>query len=234
VRKPALAKFRRPWYAGGTIVFSSVAAANHPGLGFYLKPGAEGFEDGTVNYFGIPAVELGLRYLAAAGTETVHERVACLTGWLLEQLQMLRHANGARLVRIYGPADMESRGGTIAMNLFDPAGGRIDEYGVEAQAHHWNISLRAGCHCNPGAREAALDFTGERLAACFRENERRSYDAFTAGTADLWTGVVRLSLGLAANFADVACFLPFAQSFLNRPADHWGGPPCGPAAGVPA
>jgi selenocysteine lyase/cysteine desulfurase len=224
VRKPALAKLRRPWYAGGTIVFSSVAAANHPGDGFYLKPGPEGFEDGTVNYLTIPAVEIGLRYLATIGIETVHERVACLTGWLLEQLAALRHTNGARLVRIYGPTGTALRGGTIAMNFADPAGCRIDEYVVEAQAHRWNISLRAGCHCNPGAREAALYYSTHRLARCFREKKHQSYEAFVQGIAEQRTGVVRLSLGLAANFADVARFLQFARSFLNRSEDEWGMP----------
>ena len=38
-RKPALAKLRRPWYAGGTITFSSVRAEAAPGEGFYLTPG---------------------------------------------------------------------------------------------------------------------------------------------------------------------------------------------------
>jgi len=53
-RKPALAKLRRPWYAGGTITFSSVRAQAAPGEGFYLTPGPAGFEDGTVDYLGIP------------------------------------------------------------------------------------------------------------------------------------------------------------------------------------
>ena len=38
-RKPALAKLARPWYAGGTITFSSVRAEAAPGDGFYLTPG---------------------------------------------------------------------------------------------------------------------------------------------------------------------------------------------------
>ena len=53
VRKTALRKLRRPWYAGGTITFSSVVANDH-----YLTPGPAGFEDGTVNYLSLPAVEI--------------------------------------------------------------------------------------------------------------------------------------------------------------------------------
>ena len=55
-RKAALQKLRRPWYAGGTITFSSVIGDGH-----YLTPGPAGFEDGTVNYLSLPAVELGLQ-----------------------------------------------------------------------------------------------------------------------------------------------------------------------------
>ena len=62
-RKSALRKLRRPWFAGGTIVLSSVLAADATGLGFYLTPGEAGFEDGTINYLMLPAVEIGLRYI---------------------------------------------------------------------------------------------------------------------------------------------------------------------------
>src|SRR5579872_4725629 len=41
-RKEALATLRRPWYAGGTIIFSSVR-----GYGHNLAPGPAAFEDGT-------------------------------------------------------------------------------------------------------------------------------------------------------------------------------------------
>ena len=78
-RKAALEKLVRPWYAGGTITISSVQGDGH-----YLVPGEAGFEDGTVNYLNIPAVEIGLQHLASIGLDVIHERVMCLTGWLIE------------------------------------------------------------------------------------------------------------------------------------------------------
>src|SRR5215472_13024460 len=98
-RKSALTKLRRPWFAGGTITLSSVLAADATGSGFYLKPGEEGFEDGTINYLMLPAVEIGLKYLQSIGIETIHERVRCLSGWLLEQLLALCHSNGQPAVQ---------------------------------------------------------------------------------------------------------------------------------------
>ena len=50
-----------------------------------LSPGEAGFEDGTLNYLSIPAVEIGLRHLERIGIETIQTRVQCLTGWLLQR-----------------------------------------------------------------------------------------------------------------------------------------------------
>jgi selenocysteine lyase/cysteine desulfurase len=156
-RKAALAKLRRPWFAGGTITLSSVLAADATGSGFYLTPGEAGFEDGTINYLMLPAVEIGLRYLEAIGIETIHERIRCLTGWLLEQLSEQRHCNGQPVVRIYGPITTERRGGTIAFNFCDPSGAVFDCYAIQEEINQHGISVRSGCFCNPGVREFALD-----------------------------------------------------------------------------
>src|SRR5690348_13628500 len=84
-RKSAVEKLHRPWYSGGTITFSSVV-----GFGHYLTPGSASFEDGTVNYLSIPAVEIGLKWIESIGIDVIHTRVDCLTGWLIEQLAPLR------------------------------------------------------------------------------------------------------------------------------------------------
>ena len=177
-RKPALARLHRPWYAGGTITFSSVQAQAAPGGGFYLTPGPAGFEDGTVDYLGIPAVGIGLDHISAVGIQTIHTRVMCLTGWLLETLAALRHSNGSPIVRIYGPAGTDRRGATIAMNFFDPAGVLIDSARVERRANRAGISLRSGCHCNPGVREVALGFSAQDMAAAFKDKDRLRYQEF--------------------------------------------------------
>ena len=57
-RKPALAKLHRPWFAGGTITVASVQGDKH-----YLAEGEPAFEDGTLDYLALPAVEIGLRHI---------------------------------------------------------------------------------------------------------------------------------------------------------------------------
>ena len=218
-RRPALARLRRPWYAGGTITFSSVRAEAAPGGGFYLTPGPAGFEDGTVDYLGIPAVGIGLDHISAAGVQTIHTRVMCLTGWLLETLGALRHSNGSPLVRIYGPAGTDRRGATIAMNFIDPSGVLIDSVRVERRANRAGISLRSGCHCNPGVREVALGYSAAEMTAAFQDKDRLRYEEFLHVIDGKTTGAARASLGLATTFADVYRFWDFAAGFRDLRSD---------------
>jgi selenocysteine lyase/cysteine desulfurase len=217
VRRPALARLRRPWYAGGTITFSSVLAETTPGEGFYLTPGPGGFEDGTVDYLGIPAVGIGLDHISSVGIQTIHTRVMCLTGWLLEALGALRHSNGAPVVRIYGPAGTDRRGATIAMNFFDPSGVLIDSVRIERRANLAGISLRSGCHCNPGVREVALGFSTAQMAAAFKDKYVLPYEEFLHVIDGKTTGAARASIGLATTFADVYRFWEFAERFRDVP-----------------
>ena len=83
-RRQALAKLERPWFSGGTIVTAFVQREY-----FHSAPGAAQFEDGTVNYLNLPAVEIGLRYLDRIGIDTVHRRVGALGQWLIDQLGSL-------------------------------------------------------------------------------------------------------------------------------------------------
>jgi len=212
-RKSAARKLRRPWYAGGTITFSSVVAFDH-----YLTPGPASYEDGTVNYLNIPAVEIGLRWIESIGMETIHTRVMCLSGWLIEQLLSLRHSNDTPLIRLYGPPDTIMRGGTIQVNFFDPQGRMLDCYALEKLANEERISLRAGCHCNPGAREIALGFSKQDLEICFRDKESQSFEQFLKAIEGKTTGALRASIGLASNFADVYQYVRFAEGFLDREA----------------
>jgi molybdenum cofactor sulfurtransferase len=210
-RREALARLRRPWFAGGTITVASVR-----GDRYVLAPGEAAFEDGTPNYLAIPAVEIGLRHLMAVGIETIHDRVQSLTGWILARLLAMNHRTGVPLIRVYGPAGTDRRGATIAMNFFDPQGRFIDHRTVEAVAGRANISLRTGCFCNPGAGETALELSRTDLVGCFnRVGGRMTMDDFRRCIDGRSTGAVRISLGLASNFADAYRFVQFAETFLD-------------------
>jgi selenocysteine lyase/cysteine desulfurase len=207
--RPALRKLHRPWFAGGTISWASVLAESHT-----LSAGSEGFEDGTLNYTSLPAVEIGLDFLDSVGVDTIHTRVEALTGWLIEQLVGLRHRNGERVVRIYGPIDMNARGGTLAVNLYDSEGTPVDHRTVEEKANAWKISLRTGCFCNPGAGELAMGLERDEIVACLASSgNRMTVDQFHQCFDDKSTGAVRVSFGIASTFQDAQTVFRFFREF---------------------
>jgi molybdenum cofactor sulfurtransferase len=222
-RKTALAKLQRPWFAGGTIWGISVQGDGH----VMLEDG-EAFEDGTINYLNLPAIEIGFNYLDKIGIDTIHKHVMCLTGWLLDKLLALYHSNGTPLIQAYGPHDDNMRGGTIALNFLNPDGSMVDERIVEQRASKELLSLRTGCFCNPGAGEIAFHLSKEKLQGIFKDEgkdilpnlykgqEGITWDQFLANLGMQSGGAVRVSLGLATNFADVYRFMKFAETFLDN------------------
>jgi molybdenum cofactor sulfurtransferase len=213
VRKDKLHKLHRPWFAGGTITVASVQGGK-----YYLAEGHTAFEDGTVDYLNIPAIEIGLRHIEAMGIDLINERVRCLTGWLLDNLTAMKHATSVPLVRVYGPTDTESRGGAVTVNFFNAQGQAIDHRDIEEAANRENISLRTGCFCNPGAGEVALGISRVELDVCFNgpgHENRLTIDDFRLCIDGKSSGAVRISVGMVSNFADIERFLRFAEGLLR-------------------
>lgn len=224
VRRDALPRLSRPWFSGGTILGVSVQGGWHR-----MLDDEEAFEDGTVNFLSIPDVTTGLDWIASIGTGVIHRRVSILTGWLLDHLARLKHGNGAPLVRLYGPAGLDRRGGTVALNFLDPRGRLIDERAVARDASAAGISLRTGCFCNPGAGEWALGVTKRDVrgpwwlahaGGGFLRKSISTVDDYLTMIGLETGGAVRVSLGLASNEADVEAFLDFAErTYRDRDAD---------------
>ncbi len=217
VRNATLQTLRRPWFGGGTVNFATVQGRMH-----VLSKGEAGFEDGTLNYLGIPAVEIGLRHLQQVGMTTIQTRVNCLTEWLITQLLAIRHGNGRPMVRLYGPANMVMRGGTVTLNFYDPQGHLVDYRRVEELAGEARISLRTGCFCNPGAGESAENLSEEDMRAGIAQvggeiNLLRFSQAMQARGGKS-AGAIRVSTGIASNWADVARFLAFVTGLKDQTA----------------
>ena len=214
VRQETLTRLGRPWFAGGTVNFASVHAQAH-----VLAAREAGFEDGTLDYLNIPAVEIGLDHLETVGLESIRTRVHCLTGWILRQLFELTHANGRHMVRIYGPATLEARGATVTFNLYDPDGHLLDYRRVEELATAERISLRTGCFCNPGAGETAEGVTDEDVEIAMAGGGEMTMPRFlevVEHRGGRSVGAIRVSLGIASNFADAWRFVEFVTGFRDQ------------------
>jgi selenocysteine lyase/cysteine desulfurase len=208
-RRSALRRLKRPWFSGGTVTVATVAGARSVPL-----PGHGRFEDGTVDYLGLPAVEIGLRHIERIGLDMIGQRVEALGSWLLAGLRDLRHGDGSPATRIYGPRVWDRRGPTIAFNFLHPDGRVVDERCVDRAAAAHGISLRTGCFCNPGAGEAAFSLSEAAMVnADF--DDRAGIDAYLGRVGMASGGAVRVSLGIVSNIADVCRFLAFAEGFRD-------------------
>jgi selenocysteine lyase/cysteine desulfurase len=230
--RDALARLRRPWFSGGTILGASAQGGWHQ-----LLDGAGAFEDGTLNFLAIPDVEVGLDWITGVGIDMIHRRVSMLTSWLLRCLGTLRHSSGAPMIRLYGPGAGSgvARGGTVAFNFLDPDGHLVDERAVARDASAAGISLRTGCFCNPGAGERAFGLTSADLRGPWwargLSGQRFARQRFSLGglsTVDDYLtliglptgGAIRVSFGIASTLADVDSFLDFAErTYRDRPPD---------------
>lgn len=220
VRHAALAILKRPWFAGGTVKFvtTSIAGDRHA-----LCDGAEGFEDGTLNFTAIPAIAAGLDYLARVGMTRIRDHVASLTAQLLATLRDAAWPDGRAKTVVYGPSASGdggahgARGGTVAFDLLTPRGERVDARLVEDAANKANISLRVGCFCNPGAAERALKLDGRQIEKCLHHvGSEMSICAMSQCVGKGYLGCVRASLGLSSNGRDIERFGAFVEEFCSR------------------
>jgi molybdenum cofactor sulfurtransferase len=215
-RRDALAKLERPWFSGGTIVAAFVQRQY-----YQAAPGAARFEDGTVDYLNLPAIEIGLNLLDRVTIDTIHTRVSALAAWLLDTLGSLTHSDGSPAATIYGPTSKDRRGATIAFNFRHPDGSIVDERYVDQIARRHNISLRTGCFCNPGAGEIAFTISRETLVGG-EFGDGMTLDDYIHAIGLPSGGAIRASLGLASNFTDLHHFTRFATEFTDLttvPAD---------------
>jgi selenocysteine lyase/cysteine desulfurase len=124
------------------------------------------------------------------------------------------------MVRIYGPATVAWRGGTVTMNVYDPDGRLLDYRRIEELASQERISLRTGCFCNPGAGETAEGLTEADMAAALGESADMTlprFLQFVTHSSGKSAGGIRVSLGLVSNFADVYRFVRFVEALRDQP-----------------
>ncbi|RKS73637.1 selenocysteine lyase/cysteine desulfurase [Actinomadura pelletieri DSM 43383] len=216
-RRDALARLRRPWFAGGTIQAVSALGGWH-----VLAPDETAFEDGTLNFLAIPDVEFGIGWVQAIGMDLIHRRVGHLTSLLLRGLATLRHSDGSAMIRLYGPDGTDRRGGTVAFNVLDARGAVVDERIVARDTAAAGICVRTGCFCNPGAGEGAFRIP-ERALRRTAHTRTRTLDDYLDVLGLPSGGAVRASLGLVSNVADVERLIGFLDAaYRDREPDATG------------
>jgi selenocysteine lyase/cysteine desulfurase len=204
VRHDALRELRRRYFAGGTVEFVSVQNALAR-----MRPGAEGFEDGTPHFLAMSAVTNGLRWLRGVGMAAIDRHDQCLTRLLLDRLAAL----GDRVV-VYGPRGTHSRGGIVSFNV--RRDGRIVPFEVvEEAARRRGVAIRGGCFCNPGAAEHAFGVPPRVARQCLREEEF-SIARLRACLDGIAVGALRASVGPATTITDVERLTTLVEEMTRR------------------
>jgi molybdenum cofactor sulfurtransferase len=95
---------------------------------------------------------------------------------------------------------------------------------IEHAASAQSISLRTGCMCNPGAVAALLGLQSLMKSLSDHPAENLDHEHFEAMTGHE-LGVVRISLGLVSDFADVQRVIRFAEKIVDERAfkEMWEG-----------
>eukprot|EP00884_Botryococcus_braunii_P022713 jgi/Botrbrau1/9125/Bobra.160_3s0002.1 len=223
IKKEALPFMRKAYFGGGTVTVS-IADSNF----FRRRAGAAGLEDGTVAFLDILALPRGFAQIRdLGGFPAVHRHVTCLTRYTLTQLQALRHYNGQAVCVVYGAhegtgntgntqkgsqpavAGAVGQGPVIAFNLLRPDGSFVGYREVEKLAGLWNIRLRTGCFCNPGACAWHMGLTSGQMRSNFEAGHVCWDDHdIVDGTP---TGAVRISFGYMSTFEDAVAVLAFVR-----------------------
>ena len=210
VRKDKFGDLCKPWFAGGTVRLAAVAYPDHR-----LVDGPERFEDGTLNYLDLPAVKIGLDYIADIGMNRIQERTASLMEYLCRHLSALRYQDGSPAVQVFGPQNRAVAGGTAILGFFDARGKRLALETIEARANARNLSLRSGCFCNPGIDEINSRLSGDHLRDFFSGNPAGGYTQMIEFLGRM-RGATRVSVGIATIKADLDQFVAFARSLMGE------------------
>jgi selenocysteine lyase/cysteine desulfurase len=210
IHRDAYAKLHKPWFAGGTVDIVSVVSPNK-----FLTNGHERFEDGTVNYTGIPAITLGLNFIEGIGMNKISTRIRSLIETLTDRLKQIKHQNGKPVVKIFGAETFDHRGGNIIMNFFDPQEKLRPYFQVEKISNDLMISLRSGCFCNPGIDELNHGITAGQMELYFMSRDTWDGKDMMDFIGKV-RGAIRVSVGIATTEKDLNTFLDFVSSLADK------------------
>jgi molybdenum cofactor sulfurtransferase len=211
VRNEVVPHLRKMGFSGGTVVMATC------GKDFaLLQPrGCDRFEDGTVPFLSIVAVQEGLRVIHELGIHNISRHVWAVTRELYLRLSRLRHANGRPVLRIYGDHarnNPETQGSIVTLNFMDNKGGFVGYNEVMKAARTEGINIRVGCFCNPGACTRANNLNDDQVEAYY--NKKTSCHDSIDVIDGVPLGAVRISVGAYTTMDDMDIFVQFVGKYF--------------------
>lgn len=135
-------------------------------------PAPKKFEAGVPNMAQAAGLAAALKYLTALGMDKVHQHEIALTSYLLEAL------SGVDNVKIVGPTNMDSRGGTLSFTCGD-----IHPHDLGQFLDNQGIAVRTGHHC-AWPLNKKMGVTATTRASLYLYNTEEDCDALVQGVID--------------------------------------------------
>uniref|UniRef100_H2YX42 Molybdenum cofactor sulfurase n=1 Tax=Ciona savignyi TaxID=51511 RepID=H2YX42_CIOSA len=183
-------------------------------------------EDGTISFLDIMALKHGFNFLNQVDKSMVRiqDHTFSLAQRLYRAMNMLKHHNGAEVVKIYSHTDYtdsQTQGAIITFNVNRADGSCIGFNHVLQLAASKNIHLRSGCFCNVGACVSMLNLTPENMKTIFQSGHSCGDHIDIVDGKPV--GAIRASLGYMSSTRDVDSLVQFIkESFLqNNSLVHW-------------
>ena len=204
IKKSKYAKLSKRWFSGGSILLVSV-------MKDFFAPETIGyarFEDGTVNFAGIPAIKKGLEFINSLGN--FQPRVLSLTSWLYDELKSISGNDNAVIIH-------NQKGSDIITFSIKKDGKIIDAWNFEKFACDEGVFVRTGCFCNPGVNEKVFGYEIDSYEKFYNDEIRQdqmTIENLRAYSDDKPIGAIRVSFGYMNNFADVEKFAATVKKFL--------------------
>ncbi|XP_055842708.1 molybdenum cofactor sulfurase 3 [Episyrphus balteatus] len=199
---------KKSYYGGGTVQISMTMEDFHVKRNGFT----DHFEDGTLSFLGIAKVLEGFKTHERLITrrdglkpiQRISNHVFQLAKYCYDFLRQLKHPNGQQLIQFYNHTNFNSvqdQGGIITFNILHEDGSYVGFAEVACIAAVFNVQLRTGCFCNPGACQNHLKLTNDDIRKQFKAGHICSdYNDLIDG---LPTGAVRMSFGYMTRKKDV-------------------------------
>ncbi|CAF1524357.1 unnamed protein product, partial [Didymodactylos carnosus] len=158
VSKRAMKILRKQSYFGG----GSVEFVSSTEDFVVYKKDADKFEDGTVAFTSVLALQYGYTLLASITYSKIHEHTQSLIDYLYRVMLLMKYKDNEQpLCKFYDTRHLENREGytygpILTFNLFYNSGHYIGYRLIEKLASANNIQLRSGCFCAPGVCQRHL------------------------------------------------------------------------------
>ncbi|KHN85419.1 Molybdenum cofactor sulfurase [Toxocara canis] len=218
VRNECCYLLQKQYFGGGT-----VNLADHSHFRVHRKVDfVESLEDGTMDFYGIAALERGFEDIDSyGGIKAVQQKTFALASRAFRALSTRIHLNGRRIAEIYCAdsdyGSSETQGPIVAFNLLRDDGSYVGYTEVEEVCDLFGIELRSGCFCNQGACQMYLRIPHEQLIANY-ENGKVCGDSIDI-IDKRPVGALRISFGRQSSEYDVEMFERLLDAcFVSSPS----------------